>query len=140
MAWVCLSERWRLGEMKKQERELIIAVVALVISLMAALFTFLQWWEARQTRIDVHNAAERARHIAIEQFNIQRTDAQAAAKAQQSDVERPAAASDRSAKAAEKSASLAGTSLQVNRELFQISERARVHIKTIDDCCARMSP
>jgi len=44
--------------MKKQERELIIAVVALVISLMAALFTFLQWWEARQTRIDVHNDAE----------------------------------------------------------------------------------
>lgn len=118
--------------MKKQERELTLGVAALAISLMAALFTFLQWWEARKTRIDVHSDAERARQVAVDQFNVQRTDAQAASQIQEGDVQRSANAADRSAKAAERSASLAGTALQVNRHLFEISERARVNVKGVD--------
>lgn len=117
--------------MKKQERELTVAVVALVISLMAALFTCLQWWEARQTRIDVHNEAESARQLAVMQFNTQRADAKTAAQAQQKDVEQSAGAADRSAKAAEKSVLLADRALEINQKLFQISERARVHIKAV---------
>jgi hypothetical protein len=121
-----------LEEMNKKERESIIAAAALVISLMAAFFTCLQWWEARQTRKDVHQDAVDARRMAADQFKVQREDSEDQAQAQQRDVTRAANAADRSARAAEKSASLAENAQRANRELFQVSERARVFIKNIE--------
>lgn len=117
--------------MNKKERESILSFVALVISLMAALFTCLQWWEARETRIDSHQDAVDARRMAADQFKIQREDAQEQSQIQEKDVTRAASAADRSAKAAEKSAFLAEQAQRTNRETFQISERARVSVKSM---------
>lgn len=117
--------------MKKQEREFWIALAALIISVLAALFTGLQWEEARQTRIDVHNDAEKARAQADEQFKTARQDAQSSAKAQEAQVTTSATAAERSARAAEKSTTIAGESMQLNRQLFEASQRASVHVKTI---------
>jgi hypothetical protein len=38
--------------MKKQKRELWLAIIALCIRILAATFTGLQWYEAREARID----------------------------------------------------------------------------------------
>jgi hypothetical protein len=118
--------------MKKQEREFWIAIAALVVSLCAAAFTGMQWEEARQARIDAHDEAERQRQQDQNHFELARRDAEAAAKSQQSEVERSASSSERSAKAAEKNTEIAHESVQLNRQIFQISERAFVRAKGID--------
>jgi len=105
---------------KKQEREFWIAIAALAISVAAALFSAMQWFEARQIRIDDEK-----------HFDIARQDAEKIANAQGAEVQRSAASAERSAKSSERSTDIAGESLRLNRDIFQISERAFVHPKSM---------
>jgi hypothetical protein len=106
--------------MEKQNRDFWIAFAALIISVVAAGFTGLQWFEARQARV------EDEKH-----FEIARQDAAQAANDQQTQVERSAVSAERSAKSSENSNSLASESLRLNRQIFQTSERAFIHVKQI---------
>ena len=54
-----------------------------------------------------------------------------AAKAQQTQVERSAASAERSAKSSERSTEISGESLRLNRQIFQVSERASIHVKSV---------
>jgi hypothetical protein len=118
--------------MNKKEREFSVAIAALIISIGAAGFTGLQWYEARRTRIDVHDDAEKARELAERQFEVGRQDAQSSAHAQEVRVKESAASAERSAKAAEKNTVVAQESVRLSRQLFEISERAQVHVKKLD--------
>jgi hypothetical protein len=115
--------------MKKQELEHSMALAALIISIGAAAFTGLQWYEARRTRIEVHDDAEAARKQVDHQFQIAREDAQEASKTQEAQVRESASAAGRSAKAAERTAAITEHSVALSRELFQISERTHVSVK-----------
>ena len=97
-----------------------IAVAALAISIVAAAFSGWQSCEAYKVR----RADE-------EHFKINRDDNAKAAKDQQNQVERSAASAERSATSAEKSNDVAGESLRLNRQIFQTSERAFIHVKQI---------
>lgn len=97
------------------------ALAAIIISVFAALFTGLQWKEARQTRIDDET-----------RFQLAREDAKKSAAEQQAQVDRSAESAERSAKSSEKSNDVAIKSLELNQQMFQTSERAFVHVKEID--------
>lgn len=126
--------------MKKQEREFWIAVTALAISIVAAGFTGLQWAEARQARIDAQEEAEAQRQQDEKHFDTARQDAQKSADAQEAEVQRSAAAAERSARSSEKSNQIASDSLHLNRQIFQITERAFVHVKSVEFTVAPNQP
>ena len=104
--------------------ELTLSVLALGISIMAAVFTGLQWNEARITRIDVHQDAEKALKRSDEQFKVQREDAQKASVTQADQVSKSARAADRSATAAE-------TSSNTSRAALEVSERAYLGVTAV---------
>jgi hypothetical protein len=92
---------------RKRLRDEVFGLIAIAISLMAAVFTGLQYKEARATRIVVHEDASNARD-----------DARKAAEAQVEDARRSAAAADRSAKAAEETAETESQALRVSQRPY----------------------
>jgi hypothetical protein len=111
----------------------VLGTVAIVISILAALFTGLQWWEARSARIQARGDAEVARQDAKEALRISREDAaksaerasQDASEAMKLQLEQGRMAArhaQRSALAAEKTA---GTQF----ESLHLGERAWVGIE-----------
>jgi hypothetical protein len=107
-----------MSDLKKEVQDLVLPVIAIVISILAAIFTGLQWNEARNTRIEVHRDAEKALERSESQFKTQRDDAQAASVDQQVQVNRSATAANRSATAAEVSATTSKAALEVSERAY----------------------
>lgn len=98
--------------------------VAIAIAVLSAIFTFWQGYEAHEARVDADRAAEQARRDAKDATTLARTDAQAALQLQLDAARKSESQAERSAKAAEASASVATLSLH-------ISERAYVDANVI---------
>ena len=85
-----------------------VAIAAILVAGVSALFTYLQWTEAKQARIDAKEAS----------------------KSQAGDVRKSSEAADRSAKAAERSASVAEESLLESKHSLVTAERAWLNVAT----------
>lgn len=101
------------------------AVLALVVSVLATVFTFLQWRAADravevadQARKDANHVAELQRQDAIAALKQEKQDAVTALDAQTKRADQANALANRSAKAAESSASVASQALQISERAY----------------------
>jgi hypothetical protein len=97
---------------KKETREVVLGTVAIVISVLAALFTGWQAYESHQARIDARDAAKVARQDAGDAAAQARKDSQAAIDAQTKLADRSAEQAKRSASAAETANKLAAQAMR----------------------------